>query len=177
MPSSLVWRPRLVTARDLWPLRRRGRSCLRDAGEFQGEDHHREHDKDRRGQRSARSYLGGQERTRRPGDLLYHPHRRRQGRRLLAVRARASRAQASDAGVASFRYSILPRRRRVSAGKKKETTPATRVCSGCGCTDDRACPGGCAWHAIDPPLCTTCHARKREREMAARQLPLDFNEF
>ncbi len=31
-------------------------------------------------------------------------------------------------------------------------------CSGCGCTDDNACPGGCAWYQTRPrPLCTTCY--------------------
>lgn len=29
-----------------------------------------------------------------------------------------------------------------------------RSCSVCGCTDDRACPGGCAWVADD--LCSAC---------------------
>lgn len=31
-----------------------------------------------------------------------------------------------------------------------------RACVGCGCTDDRACPGGCSWASLDPPLCSTC---------------------
>jgi hypothetical protein len=29
-----------------------------------------------------------------------------------------------------------------------------RSCRICGCTDDRACPGGCAWVAED--LCSAC---------------------
>lgn len=29
-----------------------------------------------------------------------------------------------------------------------------RRCSVCGCTDDRACPGGCSW--VDASLCSTC---------------------
>lgn len=36
-------------------------------------------------------------------------------------------------------------------------TPArqnVRACSACGCTDDRACPGGCFW--IGPALCSAC---------------------
>jgi hypothetical protein len=24
-----------------------------------------------------------------------------------------------------------------------------RICRGCGCTDDRACPGGCSWVLLD----------------------------
>lgn len=27
-------------------------------------------------------------------------------------------------------------------------------CLGCGCTEERACEGGCAWH--QPGICTTC---------------------
>ncbi len=29
-----------------------------------------------------------------------------------------------------------------------------RACRACGCTDDRACSGGCAW--ADPKTCTRC---------------------
>jgi hypothetical protein len=28
------------------------------------------------------------------------------------------------------------------------------TCRGCGCTDDRACPGGCYW--VDDDLCSRC---------------------
>ena len=31
-----------------------------------------------------------------------------------------------------------------------------RVCVGCGCTDSHACPGGCSWAQLSPPLCTGC---------------------
>ena len=31
-----------------------------------------------------------------------------------------------------------------------------KACVECGCTDDHACPGGCAWYSDDPPLCTSC---------------------
>jgi hypothetical protein len=31
-----------------------------------------------------------------------------------------------------------------------------RSCTGCGCTDERACPGGCEWASLDPPLCSAC---------------------
>lgn len=41
------------------------------------------------------------------------------------------------------------------------------ACRGCGCTDDRACPGGCAW--VDDPsgegeLCSACLIRIWNRE-------------
>lgn len=32
--------------------------------------------------------------------------------------------------------------------------PAVRSCRVCGCTDDRACPGGCSW--VDEGLCSAC---------------------
>lgn len=32
----------------------------------------------------------------------------------------------------------------------------TRACQICGCTDDRACPGGCSWVSVDPPICSAC---------------------
>lgn len=33
------------------------------------------------------------------------------------------------------------------------------VCRACGCTDERACEGGCAWVDVDHTLCSTCAAR------------------
>ena len=29
-------------------------------------------------------------------------------------------------------------------------------CSGCGCTEDNACFGGCYWVSTDPPVCSSC---------------------
>lgn len=34
------------------------------------------------------------------------------------------------------------------------TTEKAGVCRVCGCTDDRACPGGCHW--VEPDLCSSC---------------------
>jgi hypothetical protein len=31
------------------------------------------------------------------------------------------------------------------------------TCLGCGCTDDRACAGGCHW--VQPGICSTCEPR------------------
>jgi hypothetical protein len=36
---------------------------------------------------------------------------------------------------------------------------APLACRTCGCTDDNACPGGCAWYSRRPPLCTRCYVR------------------
>jgi len=41
-----------------------------------------------------------------------------------------------------------PRRRRRSAAKL--------ACVVCGCTHDRACPGGCCWVGLRPPVCSAC---------------------
>lgn len=39
----------------------------------------------------------------------------------------------------------------------------TAACTGCGCTDLRACPGGCSWAKVDrrrrKGLCSRCAAR------------------
>lgn len=32
-----------------------------------------------------------------------------------------------------------------------------RACRACGCTDARACPGGCHW--VEPDLCSACQAK------------------
>lgn len=43
--------------------------------------------------------------------------------------------------------------------------PTVRTCWSCGCTDDRACPGGCAWAVTETPgedLCTACRAQMAE---------------
>lgn len=29
-------------------------------------------------------------------------------------------------------------------------------CVGCGCTERRACVGGCSWHQLVPPVCSRC---------------------
>jgi hypothetical protein len=29
-------------------------------------------------------------------------------------------------------------------------------CIGCGCTENRACVGGCSWLCVNPPKCSAC---------------------
>jgi hypothetical protein len=29
-------------------------------------------------------------------------------------------------------------------------------CIGCGCSNQRACLGGCSWYSITPPVCSVC---------------------
>jgi hypothetical protein len=31
------------------------------------------------------------------------------------------------------------------------------ACVQCGCTEARACPGGCHWISEDPPVCSACN--------------------
>lgn len=33
---------------------------------------------------------------------------------------------------------------------------AALACCLCGCTDERACPGGCSWISFHPPVCSAC---------------------
>jgi hypothetical protein len=35
-----------------------------------------------------------------------------------------------------------------------QPTASKDQCRHCGCTDDRACPGGCCW--VGPNLCSRC---------------------
>lgn len=43
-----------------------------------------------------------------------------------------------------------------------ERSGEVRSCRYCGCTDDRACPGGCSWTGQD--VCSACAWRARELE-------------
>ena len=51
---------------------------------------------------------------------------------------------------------LAPVVRRVVLGAKlADVWPkVVRACRVCGCTDDRACPGGCWW--VDTDLCSSC---------------------
>ena len=35
-------------------------------------------------------------------------------------------------------------------------------CIACGCTNERACPGGCSWVSHRPPKCSACFDRDGE---------------
>lgn len=41
----------------------------------------------------------------------------------------------------------------VGTRRPRGTGPA---CVRCGCTYYRACPGGCSWASLDPPICSRC---------------------
>ncbi|HEX4521053.1 MAG TPA: hypothetical protein VH063_15840 [Gaiellaceae bacterium] len=30
------------------------------------------------------------------------------------------------------------------------------ACVSCGCTENRACEGGCSWVSLNPPICSAC---------------------
>ena len=40
---------------------------------------------------------------------------------------------------------------------RRQTTRKVRACRSCGCTDDRACEGGCWW--VEKDLCSACQLR------------------
>lgn len=44
----------------------------------------------------------------------------------------------------------------IPASAVTASAPAVPTCRVCGCTDDRACEGGCSW--VDSDLCSTCAA-------------------
>ena len=84
----------------------------------------------------------------------------------------AAQVKAAEALFAPRQQQITPEERpgtaREAPGTKRDGTaqPAAQrpsalpgslaggVCRGCGCTDDRACPGGCWW--VEPDLCSSC---------------------
>jgi hypothetical protein len=46
------------------------------------------------------------------------------------------------------------------------------TCRGCGCTDIRACPGGCSWASVNrrrrTGLCSRCAAKKKKKKSTSR---------
>lgn len=36
------------------------------------------------------------------------------------------------------------------------------ACQVCGCTEDAACPGGCSWASLSPPICSSCSGEDAE---------------
>lgn len=48
---------------------------------------------------------------------------------------------------------------------------APKSCRVCGCTDDHACPGGCAWvRRAKPPLCTACAGTAEDLAYAMKRI-------
>lgn len=48
----------------------------------------------------------------------------------------------------------------------------TLICAGCGCTNERACPGGCSWVSLKPPVCSACVEQGDECGVDAREIAL-----
>lgn len=51
--------------------------------------------------------------------------------------------------------------------------PRIPRCRVCGCTDDRACDGGCAWIRVEagsPPLCSACAGTADDAREAFRRI-------
>lgn len=58
----------------------------------------------------------------------------------------------------------------------KHFKSSTLICTGCGCTDAQACPGGCSWVSYDPPVCSACVERSvgsARGDLAARSADID----
>lgn len=43
----------------------------------------------------------------------------------------------------------------------KDSVFDVRTCRVCGCTDDRACPGGCYW--VEEDLCSACVGKEKDK--------------
>jgi hypothetical protein len=48
------------------------------------------------------------------------------------------------------------RARRILDIREARSRTADLECIHCGCTDEKACPGGCEWVSLDPPMCSSC---------------------
>jgi hypothetical protein len=44
------------------------------------------------------------------------------------------------------------------------------ICCGCGCTNEQACPGGCSWVSLKPPLCSACVEMGTEAALEAADI-------
>ena len=43
-----------------------------------------------------------------------------------------------------------------------------QVCRECGCTDERACPGGCWW--VEADLCSACQMKEEPAQVGREQI-------
>lgn len=70
--------------------------------------------------------------------------------KAISARARAVAASAARAEANRLEEEL--------AALRDADIPTVRTCWVCGCTDERACPGGCAWASPDAgvDVCTTC---------------------
>jgi len=59
---------------------------------------------------------------------------------------------------AAIDLALLERRRQARIAAGEET-----ACRGCGCSDSRACEGGCSWHL--PGWCTACQYKAEVQEL------------
>jgi hypothetical protein len=73
---------------------------------------------------------------------------------------------------AEYRGHPRPKRAQVAMIRKvvaraRATMSFLPVCAVCGCTDEHACEGGCAW--IAPNLCSKCFKPDEKRPARARK--------
>lgn len=79
--------------------------------------------------------------------------------------ARAYEARLELAGLDEHRAVVRGQREDIArrlASLDDSESETERACRECGCTDDRACPGGCSW--AEPDLCSACDEPFLDRE-------------
>ncbi len=95
-------------------------------------------------------------------ELSLHQNRSREcaAAARLAVSLRDGKVQVLDGEASKVKalewlsVSLEPVRFKVEFSPLFDTVPREGRCRGCGCTDDRACFGGCSW--VEPDLCSQC---------------------
>lgn len=50
----------------------------------------------------------------------------------------------------------LRRQRLTQLENQRFIVRSALACVRCGCTESRACPGGCWWVSLRPPICSSC---------------------
>ena len=60
------------------------------------------------------------------------------------------------ARITNLGWQFSPEERRALHIDVQNDLGAETKCIRCGCSDERACPGGCAWITKSPPVCSRC---------------------
>lgn len=109
-------------------------------------------------------------------------HARRGSRAAKAEQARLLAARTVEDQAAALeraRRDGERERRSLEAGEVRDYGPQPGRCRVCGCTDDAACSGGCAWADETRTLCTRCApagtqaARRLEAPRLVVRVPFD----
>ena len=69
----------------------------------------------------------------------------------------------------------LLRRRQTDTDDAEPITPLPeRQCKRCGCTDSRACKGGCRWLCKSIDVCSKCVRIPRDRKLIKEAMNIEF---